>query len=102
MTEVFIYITTSSDAEAEKIAQALLEEKLIGCANIFPIKSMYWWEGRIAKEHEVVLIAKTLDEKYGRVKKVVEQLHSYKIPCITKIPVQTNDAYGTWLRENIK
>jgi len=43
----FIYITAPSLDEAEKIARRLLEKKIAACVNIFPIKSFFWWEGKI-------------------------------------------------------
>ncbi len=99
---IFIYITNPSKEEAEKIAKYLLEQKLIACANIFPIHSMYWWKGKIVEEGEFVLIAKTLETNYKKVKDEVEKIHSYTIPCIIKIPVNPNEKYGDWLEGELK
>ncbi len=99
---VLVYITNPSEEEAERIAKHLLQKKLIACANIFPIKSLYWWNGEITTDTEFVLIAKTLEENYEKLKKEVEKLHSYTIPCIIKIPAISNEKYFEWLRENIK
>ena len=96
-----IYIPCSSEQEAEKIAQQLLEKKLIACANIFPIRSMYWWEGKIAKENEVVLLCKT-EKRYEEVKRVVEEMHSYSIPCILKIDSSVNSKYADWIHSSIR
>ena len=53
MTYILVMITTSSREEAEKIAIALLEKKLIACANIFgPASSRFWWQGKIDKAEE--------------------------------------------------
>jgi len=99
---IFIYITNPTREKAKKIARHLLENKLIACANIFPVESLYWWNGKIAEENEVILVAKTAEDKFEKVKSEVENLHSYKIPCIAKIPVALNKKYATWLKENIK
>ena len=102
MEFIFIYITNPTKEEAKKIAKHLLENKLIACANIFPIENLYWWDGKIAEENEVVLIAKTNEDKFERVKKEVESVHSYKTPCVAKIPVALNEKYANWLKESIK
>ena len=60
-----------SEAEAKKIGEFLLEKKKAGCVNIFPVKSAYWWKGKIEEAEEWVLSLKTdkLEEVIGEVKK---------------------------------
>ncbi|MCS7121302.1 MAG: divalent-cation tolerance protein CutA [Archaeoglobaceae archaeon] len=84
----FIYITTPSLEEAEKIAKVLLEKKLAACINIFPIKSLFWWEGKIERVEEHAMIVKTKAEKFSEVRDEVKKLHSYKVPCICEIPIE--------------
>lgn len=102
MNFIFIYITNPTEEEAKKIANHLLGKRLVACANIFPIKSMYWWKGKIADESEFVLIAKTTEANFEKVKNEVERIHSYKIPCIVKIPVSANGKYFKWLKGEVK
>lgn len=96
---VLVYITCKSNKEAEKISRNLLEKKLIACANIFPIKSMYWWENEIVEDNEHVIIAKALD--FEEVKKAVKRIHSYSVPCILKIDVEANNEYMKWVRNTL-
>lgn len=102
MSFIFAYITNPTQEEAKKIAMHLLEKKIIACANIFPISSLYWWEGKITDEKEHILIAKTTEKNFERLKKEVEKIHSYTIPCIIKIPVSSNEKYEKWLRSEIE
>ena len=102
MNFIFIYITNPTKEEAKRIARHLLERKLIACGNIFPINSLYWWEGKIADENEFVLIAKTIEANYEKVKNEVEKIHSYQVPCIIKIPVSSNKKYFDWLKGEIE
>ena len=69
MSFVFIYITNPSKNHAEKIATHLLKKKLIAPANPFPIKSFYWWGGRVEESNEYVLTAKTLRKNFEKIKK---------------------------------
>lgn len=102
MKFIFIYITNPTKKEAIKIAKFLLKKRLIACANIFPIKSLYWWRNRIADDNEFVLIAKTTAKNFGKIKKEVEKIHPYKIPCIVKIPVSSNKKYFDWFKKEVK
>ncbi|MDP6388074.1 MAG: divalent cation tolerance protein CutA [Candidatus Pacebacteria bacterium] len=101
MSFIFIYITNPSKDEAQKVARHLLEKRLIGCANIYASRSLYWWKGKIADENEYTIIGKTTEKKFEKVKKEVEKIHSYKIPCIIKIPMSANEKYCNWLKGEI-
>jgi periplasmic divalent cation tolerance protein len=101
MRIVFIYITNPTKTIAKKIAKHLLKKRLIACANIFPINSLYWWGGKICDEKEFVLIAKTAEEKFEEVKEEVEKMHPYSVPCITKILVEPNKKYLNWLIKEV-
>ena len=94
---IIVYITCKNNAEARKISKHLLEKKLIACSNMHKIKSMYWWNGRIDDDSEVVIIAKSTEKNYSAIKKEVKNLHSYKIPCILKINADANDEYYKWV-----
>ena len=99
---ILLYITNPSKEQAKKIVKHLLEKKLIACANIFPIESLYWWEGKIAEENEFVAIVKTTEKNFEKVKNEVEKLHPYTIPCIIKIPVRSNEKFFNWLKSEVK
>lgn len=97
MQPILLYITTKDKPEALAIAQTLLAEKRIACANILPdITSVYEWEGRMQKENEVVLIAKTSPAaKTGTIRRISE-LHSYDCPCI--IAFDSCDAHAPFAK----
>ena len=97
MNFILIHITNPTKEEARKVAKHLLEKNLIACANIFQINSLYWWDGTIADENEFVLIAKTSENNFEKVKNEVEKIHSYTVPCIIKIHVSSNKKYFDWL-----
>ncbi|HIG97165.1 MAG TPA: divalent-cation tolerance protein CutA [Candidatus Aenigmarchaeota archaeon] len=101
MSLIFVYITNPNKKEAKRIATFLLKKKLIGCTNIFNIDSIYSWKGKISEGKEVVLIAKTEGKNYSKIVKEIEKIHSYKIPCIIKIPVKANGKYDKWIKNNI-
>ena len=97
-----VYITCKDKKEAEKISMHLLKKRLIACANIFPIKSMYWWKNKILNDNENVIIAKTTDKNFKQLEKEVKKIHSYTIPCILRLNATANKEYETWLNKEIK
>lgn len=97
-----VYITCKNKKEAERISLHLLKKRIIACANLFPIKSMYWWEGKIAKDNETVIIAKTNNKNFKKLESEVKRIHSYGIPCILRISAAANKEYQAWLKKEIK
>lgn len=99
-----IYMTVSSLDEGTKIATALLDKHLIGCANLLPkMTSLYRWKGKVETSEEVVLIVKTSRSRFFDVEKLVKALHSYEVPCLLQLDVgQFSAAYGQWLLDEIK
>ncbi|MBI2653658.1 divalent-cation tolerance protein CutA [Candidatus Woesearchaeota archaeon] len=95
------YITCKDKKEAEKISIRLLKKRLIACANIFPIKSMYWWEGKIVNDNEHVIIAKTNEKNFKKLENEARKLHSYQIPCILKINANANKDYDEWANKEL-
>ena len=99
---ILVYIICRDEKEAVKISRYLLEKRLIACSNIHPIQSMYWWKGKLQDEKEAVILAKTLDKNYNKIKKEVEKIHSYDVPCILKLNVEANEGYDEWVRKEVK
>jgi len=96
-----VYITCKDEKEAVKISRHLLEKRLIVCSNIHPIRSLYWWEGKIQDDKEFAIIAKTIDKNYGKIKEEVSKLHSYDVPCILKIDAEANERYDKWVKKEV-
>lgn len=101
MRFAMVYITHPNEEKAKEISNHLLEKRLIACANIFPIASAYWWQGAIQREGEWVSIVKTSLEKWEQLKAEVESVHPYEVPCIIKMEVEANEAYGKWINSMI-
>jgi|TARA_B100001964_G_scaffold245555_1_gene333366 periplasmic divalent cation tolerance protein len=97
-----IYITCKDEKEAVKISKHLLNKRLIACSNMHPIRSMYQSNNKIADEKEVVIMAKTKEKNYKKIKEEVKKLHSYDIPCILKIDAEANKSYDKWVNEEVR
>ena len=102
MKFITIYVTYKNLAEAKKIVNHLLKKRLIACANFFPIKSAYWWQGKIVNNNEVVSILKTPKKNWNKVKAEIKKMHSYKVPCIEKMEVEAGIDYENWVKKVTK
>jgi periplasmic divalent cation tolerance protein len=94
-----MYVPVSNRKEGMRIAETLIGEKLAACANIYPgVTSIYRWENKICRETEHVLFMKTRKALFAKAMRRVKELHSYKCPCITAIPVTgANKEYVEWI-----
>lgn len=93
MTHLTIYITYGNEENALEVSRALLEQKLVACANIFPpIRSLYHWDGALQDEPEIAVLYKTTAENYDALEKNVKALHSYDEPCIVAYPIEKGSA----------
>ena len=96
---VFVYTTYPSLVEAERIGKAVLEKRLAACVNILPgMISHYWWQGKIERGEEVVMIIKTRASLAEAVQAAVKELHAYDTPAILVLPIEGGEAgYLDWL-----
>lgn len=95
----WVYMTAKDESEARAIGEALVRERLAACINILPgMESIYHWQGKIARDNEAVLIAKTRAELIEPLIARVKELHSYTVPCVVALPILAgNPAYLEWL-----
>jgi periplasmic divalent cation tolerance protein len=103
MSYIIAYIAAKNIAEAKKIGETIVRERLAACANIIPaIESVYWWKGKIERGKESVLLLKTKKSLAGKLIKRVKELHSYEVPCVDIILVTGgNKDYFKWIEESI-
>jgi periplasmic divalent cation tolerance protein len=96
-----VFMTAASSEEAETIASALVEKKLAACVNIVSsVRSFFWWQGKICREQEVFLMAKTRSVLFPQVVREVKALHSYEVPEIIMLPVSDGSAdYLQWIED---
>jgi periplasmic divalent cation tolerance protein len=97
-------MTAGDREEARKIGRQLVEAKLAACVNIIDnMNSMYMWQGKIQDDDEVILIAKTTEDRVPELTEKVKALHSYDCPCILCIPVSGgNKEFLDWIASEVK
>lgn len=91
-----VYITAPSEA-ASDLARTLVDEHLAACVNLVECTSVFRWEGEVVADDEVILLAKTTDERYDDLVARVENLHPYEVPCIERFEeTDVLESFAAW------
>lgn len=100
---VLLYVTCADHDEALRIARALVDERLIACANVLaPHTAVYRWDGKVETGPEVAVLLKTVAGKTEAVTERVKALHSYSLPCVVALPVGGgNPAFLDWVNGEV-
>ena len=100
---VLILVTAGGRDDAERIGEALVVERLAACCNVVPtVASFYYWEGQLQREHESLLIIKTLESVAAAVEEFVRTHHTYEVPEIIRVPIEGgSSAYLDWLEGQV-
>ena len=98
MKPVIIISTFTDKKTITKIANQLVEKKLVACVNITKISSVYSWKGKIENQSEYLALFKTTKTKLQPLKKELQKFHPYSVPEIVEInPISINKSYLKWL-----
>lgn len=96
--------TVPDRATGEKLAQALVEERLAACVNLVTgVTSVYRWEGKVQKETECLLVIKTGVTRFNVLKRRIQELHPSELPEIIALPIiHGSREYLNWITESTK
>ncbi|KND02691.1 uncharacterized protein SPPG_08958 [Spizellomyces punctatus DAOM BR117] len=99
---VILLSTVPNEEVAKSISRGLVERKLIACANIVPkVTSVYWWDGGVQEDSELLMIMKTQASLVPQVTEYVKAEHPYEIPELIATKIEGgNDAYIQWISQN--
>jgi len=85
---IVVFVSCANKEEAGRISSNLVEKKLVACVNIIDkISSLFWWDGKVDRAQEVLLIMKSKKTKIKQIIKTVKSLHSYEVPEIIALPI---------------
>lgn len=101
--EILIYVTVPEGDVGERIARALVEERLAACCNLLPgLRSIYRWEGKVEEGNEVLMLVKTTAERFEDLRDRLRSLHTYDLPEIIAVPIVAGlPEYLAWIRESV-
>lgn len=99
MQAIVVLCTCPDEASAERIASALVEERLAACVNCVPgIASTYRWQGKVDRAHECLLLIKTTSERFDALRERIVALHPYELPEVIAVDIALGHApYLAWI-----
>ncbi|MFE4513234.1 divalent-cation tolerance protein CutA [Kitasatospora sp. NPDC056783] len=98
----FVVVTTTHESEerARALASAVVRERLAACAQVYPVRSVYWWDGEVRDAEEWRIDLKTRAELADRLGAFVAERHSYETPEVIAVPVAGGSRdYLAWVVE---
>ena len=100
---IVVFMTAANGEEATRLADMLVGAHLAACVQILPeMESVYRWQGKIERQSEILLIAKTTAVKFAELEREVRALHSYETPEIVAVPIVAGSTpYLEWLANSL-
>ncbi|MBW4060952.1 divalent-cation tolerance protein CutA [Candidatus Saccharibacteria bacterium] len=100
---VELLLSCENEAEASKIAEALLAQHLIVCVKRLPIESTFWWKDGITLGHEVLMLMESALDLFDAIEIEVEKLHSYETFVLQAMPfVKISKSATAWVENNLR
>lgn len=96
---IVVFMTAPNGEEATRLAEMLVGAHLAACVQILPeMESVYRWQGKVERQPEILLLAKTTQGKFAELEREVRALHSYDTPEIIAVPIiAASTPYLQWL-----
>ncbi len=103
MSFFFVLSTAGSEKEGYRIGKILVEKRLAACVNVIPgITSFFFWEGKLCKDKEVMLLIKTTERNLRKIRNNIIKIHSYSVPEILFVKIAKGDKkYLDWIQETV-
>src|ERR1700737_4177423 len=100
---IVVFITTANSEEAARLAKMLVERRLAACVQILPeMESIYRWQGKVERQKEILLIAKTTNSRFAELERKVRAVHSFETPEIVALPLAAGSPpYLEWLISSV-
>ena len=98
-----LLLTCGSWQEAQKIADALLQKRLVACVEMMEITSKYRWQGALEEAKEIKLIMETIADHVETIEQEVAKLHSYETFVLQAVSVtHMSKRAAAWLEAETK
>lgn len=97
-TPWMVVTTVGTRDDAQRIARALVEQRLAACVQVSAIDSVYRWEGQVHQAPELRLMIKTSAARLAELEQALRAMHPYALPALHALPLERVDpAYAAWV-----
>lgn len=100
----YVVYVTAPPADAESLAQVMVEQRVAACVNIIPmVRSIYGWKGEICNDGEALLVIKTTAARLQQLEALVVEHHPYEVPEVIALPIEAGyQPYLRWIDESTR
>ena len=101
---IVVLVTAPKLTVARKLARGILKNRLAACANLISgVESHYWWEGKICRDVEMLMVVKTSRAKLKVLEEFVLAEHPNDTPEIVVLPIDSGSRrFLKWVGESVK
>ena len=94
-----VFTTVEKREDAERIASSVVNKRVAACAQVIgPIRSTYWWKGKVEQAEEWLLMMKTREALFSVLEKEIKAIHPYEVPEIIALPIVAgSQSYLKWI-----
>ena len=96
-----VLTTVATREDAQRLARAMVEQRLAACAQISAIDSIYRWNGALQHEPEWRLLLKTTEAVRPALQTALRAAHPYELPAIVTLPMRAEMAFADWVRAEV-
>lgn len=89
--------TVATEADARRLAQAVLQARLAACVQVEPITSHFRWEGALQEDRELRVACKTSPDAVPALLALLRAEHPYALPQLVVQPLQASADYAQWV-----
>jgi periplasmic divalent cation tolerance protein len=100
---VLIMVSAGARDDAERLGEGLVTARLAAWCSVVPtVHSIYFWDGQLQREHEALLLVKTLESRAQAVEDYVRAHHDHPNPEILQVAIERgSSAHLSWLEEQV-
>ena len=104
MNYCVVLVTVPKGKEAQKLTKLVLAHKLCACVNVIKgVESFFWWQQKVTRATETLLVMKTKRSLLPRLIKAVRSAHSYSVPEIIALPIVAGSKdYLKWIASSCR
>lgn len=97
--KLIVFVTIDTAENAQKIAREVVKSHLAACCSIVTgVTSVFFWEGRLKEESELLMILKTRKEVFGLLRDRIRELHPYEVPEVVAVEISDGlQEYLSWI-----
>jgi periplasmic divalent cation tolerance protein len=103
MSLIAVFTTVGDEEQAQHIAREVVQRRLVACAQIEAIESVFYWQGALCQEREFRLLLKTTADNYAAVEAAIHELHPYELPAIHAVALdRVFEPYAQWVIDSVQ